>query len=108
MNNKSKLIDRPYTSNYKNRVAQFQEDQNKLVAPVKPIVNKKTSGVISKKSSCTETNPYFQARQKLLTQYPPWKREEIESMEKTGIFSRFYDEFINEIIIMAESTVQCQ
>ena len=76
------------------RIAQFERDQ------------KKSSPPAQKKPSIapTSSNPYLQARHKILAAYPEWRRNEMATMEKNGDFnSRHYDDFVHEVAVLGDS-----
>jgi hypothetical protein len=48
----------------------------------------------------TSSNPYLQARHKVLQAYPQWRRNEVAEMEKTGnLDNKFYAAFIKDVSI---------
>jgi len=81
------------------RIQQFELDQKKTVKPA-PAGPKKKSSPIPPESQ----NPYIQARHKILSAYPEWRRNEIADMEKTGnTNNRFYTDFVHEVAVLGDS-----
>lgn len=73
--------------------------------------NSKTSTPLSKKESqvletalgAMSTNPYVQARVKILNDLPPAKREQIQKMEETkNTDSKTYDEFVKMVVKLGD------
>jgi len=51
----------------------------------------------------TSSNPYVQARHKVLQAYPQWRRNEVAEMEKTGnLDNQFYAAFVKEVSVLGD------
>jgi hypothetical protein len=91
----------------------FMEDKKDLNKPQsKPLNSKTTKRLKSKLDKLTppkeitidpSTNPYEQARKAVLSKKEGWKQRELLEMERTGdTDNRWYDDFVKEIIALAE------
>jgi hypothetical protein len=80
---------------YANRVAQFMKEEQ-LQADADTL---RAKAGVGKTTRATDTqNPYLRARTKVLTDYPEWRRNEIQEMEKEmNLDNRFYNEFVKDV-----------
>lgn len=74
------------------------------VAPAKTKQRTKAAEVTSS-ATVSKDNPYYKARQRVLSDLPEWRRKEVLEMEKIGnVDNRYYEDFVRQVIALAEDS----